>query len=75
MKAFSNSSHYTITTRYIPDANKVQSTLRLSNVIPDNDGIYVCQCVYNSSIIEGIVTKTANFCLKVNASASSQGKD
>ena len=69
-----NSSHYTIITDYGTDpinANSVLSRLKLSNAVAENAGTYTCQCGYNSDVYnKGIVSNTAYFCLKVNATSS-----
>ena len=68
----SNSSHYTITTRYDDplNINHVKSILRLSDVVNGNTGSYTCQCGYNPSVINvnsNINSNTVTFSLKVDA--------
>jgi len=66
-----NTSHYSITTQYGADPaniNHVKSTLKLSKVVPDDSGTYVCQLAYNSQIIydKKEVSSSTSFCLRVN---------
>ena len=68
-----NLSHHTVVTKYGIDPihrKSVLSRLVLSNVIPNNNGTYTCQCVYNSTVIashkDNVVSRAASFCLEVN---------
>ena len=68
-----NSSHYTVVTKYGIDPlhrNSVLSRLILSNLKPDNAGIYTCQCVYSSNVYvngkDNIGSEAASFCVKVD---------
>ena len=41
-------------------------------MVAENAGTYTCQCSYNSDVVynKGIVSNTAQFCLKVNTTSS-----
>ena len=62
-----------MTTQYGSDpvnVNHVMSRITFSNVKPDNEGTYTCQCSYNSEIIvndKDVVSEAADFSLKVKS--------